>query len=277
MEKINCVCERKVKRIYKNLIEKTNIDRPISGAVLNIIANHIFTPDYQDIVGIDSTYRLHDCSFLDSHMQIEAPIITIHKKIEEKSYTPEGKGLYFLNSFSSLGIPFPENVAFKESNQINDIFQYYYVDSTDFLAIPVLDKTLQFFYREISDKLIAISEFYNSLLTDNSTTEGTFVLINVILLLFNAQEITKTVSDNNVKQMQSYIFNELQKLDENKNHKLPLINIDYRDNSEKVVYNVLEFRVINGFCKAFNRLSPESKKIIKNIFNETSRNSVFAS
>ena len=112
------------------------------------------------------------------------------------------------------------------------------------------------------------------MLNDNSTTEGTFVLVNILLLLFNSKELAKTIDNKQISKIQAYLFDELQYFSDNNEHDLNTIDVDFKDDSGNIIFSLLEFRILNGFCKAFNCMSVENKITIKNIFNEKSQNRV---
>lgn len=273
MKKINCICEKKVKIVYKHLKEKLIVNRPINGAVLNIISSNVFTLENSKTKGVYTSDYLHTGSLFNGRLQITAPLICKGKIPQKILYTPYNQNFYFLNSFQNSNNTSPKITDFKESKELIGVFKYYYVNSLP--KIPNVANHNVFSgssVHELTRKLEAISSFYNSLLKDNSTPEGSFVLTNILLLLFNSKEITKSVRPQQFSQMQSYLFNELQILDENIEHEISIINIDCKDDSGNIAYNLLELRILNGFCKAFNRLSSENKKIIKNIFNEKSQN-----
>lgn len=286
MGKINYAVEKDVIILYKHLCKKTSVNEPVSGAVLNLLTSKFFTQKNATIRGVDLSYCIHSSMLHNKQISIKAPIISRTPNIKGRIYNPNMESLYFLSSFCDSNITLPQNIAFKENKGMNDVFNYYYLDGKNIpngvfesLIFKIsniwpVKKNHNMLINETKEKIDAISEFYQNLLNENSTTEGTFVLINILLLLFNSEELAKTIDDKQISKIQTDLFEELQYFSDNNEHDLNTIDVDFKDDSGKIIFSLLEFRILNGFCKAFNCMSVENKITIKNIFNEKSQNRV---
>ena len=88
------------------------------------------------------------------------------------------------------------------------------------------------------------------------------------MLLFNSKTNNTAIRDKSLLKIKEYISNELQNLDTDDDYKMQLVSYDVKKSK---TYSLLEWRILNGFCSAFNSVSKNSKKHLRDIFNEKSK------
>lgn len=270
MEITRCVLEKNVKKVYCNLNRNYIDNEPINGAIINIVSKEMFEPICLTTDNIDDCYRLQTCDLSNTQLQIDTPIICTHHS-RDKVYCRIDESSYFLNSFYNDKYLFPEEAVFKENKSLSSIFKYYYLEKKDYVFQAINDKRPKLYIPEMTNNLNAISDFYSVLLKNHSTTEGIYILINIMMLLFYPTTNHTAIRSESLEEMKKYIFNQLQHLDEDASYQIELVSINYLDDEGNKVYNLLEWSILNGFCKAFNSVPEKSKKYLRNIFNEKSK------
>lgn len=273
MELIRCISEKKIKWVYCKLISNLTDNMSVNGAILNLLSNEFFELNPLPCDDINDCYWIQKYSLFNTQIQIDTPIICPNSS-KTKFCNKIDKNNYFLNSFYCQNRLFPQDALFKENNLLSSDFKYYYLEKKDCSLRKIEEKFSHLLFSEKNNNMDAVTDFYNALLKDNSTTEGTYILINIMMLLFNTKFQNTSIRSNSAEEMKNYICSQLQNLDNNANYEMDMINRDYTDDAGNQVYNLLEWRILNGFCKAFNSLTPEKKRYLRNIFNEKSKTSI---
>lgn len=261
MKTISCINEKQVKLLYKTITQNCEINRPISGCVLNIIMSNLFKPQPVFIESQSNSYYMQNNIVLDIPISIDAPLVLnevefAKNKRTTRIYQEISEKAYFFLSFNKTELVFPNNAYFKENKNFMDYFDHYSSNEKP----PNNSKE--------EEEIKAVALFYNKLLQKNPTYEGTVIIINVLKILFNSIKSNEHIRQSSLSVFNDYLFGQLQLLNEGTYETIQTLGNVYKN----ITFNSFEFKIITDFIASFNELTIKEKFVLRKIFNEKSRN-----
>lgn len=263
---VKCIdIEKAKKTIY---ILTREYKRPVSGAVLNIIIKNLFTGIICDI---NTNLGFQEFIYDDIRVSLFAPaIFNIKAKGMKQQKDKLFKSIdpFLFNSHVSLEIDFPSDLNIIEGQMYSGGFKYYSLYKK-YKNTP--QKHLRVNGVEFSqyEKMVAVENFYNVLLKNNSSEEGTLIQILVFQLLFNSLYSDETdITASGLKKIRSIISEESAKYEKDK-----FYNFSKYETGD-FEFNELEHKILREYILTFSQINSENKPVICHIFNEFSKNTI---
>lgn len=263
---VKCIDIEKAKKTIYNLTKKYN--RPVSGAVLNIIIKNLFTGIICDS---DFDFGVQEFTYDDISVSLSAPaIFNLNAKDMNQQRDNLFKSInpFSFNSHVSLNIDFPSDLNINEGQMYSGGFKYYnlYKKYKNTTPIHLQVNGVEFSQNE---KIEAVENFYNILLENNSSEEGTLIQILVFQLLFNSLYSDENdITDSGLKKIRSIISDESAKFEKDKFYNFSKYE---KDGFE---FNELEHKILQEYILTLSKIDSKNKPVICYIFNEFSKNTI---
>lgn len=263
---VKCIDIEKAKKTIYNLTKKYN--RPVSGAVLNIIIKNLFTGIIYDS---NLDFGLQEFIYNDITVSLSAPAIFNLKAkdmYQQKDDLFKSIDPFLFNSHVSLKIDFPSDLNISEGQMYSGGFKYYnlYKNYKETTRRHLKVNGVEF---SQNDKIAAVENFYNVLLKNNSSEGGTLIQILVFQLLFNSlYSDGNDITDSGLKKIRSIISDESAKFENDKFYNFSKYE---KDGFE---FNELEHKILHEYILTLSKIDSKNKPVICHIFNEFSKNTI---
>lgn len=261
---VKCIDIEKAKKTIYQLTKKYS--RPVSGAVLNIIIKNLFTG-----IICDSDYSfLQEFKYDDISVSVSAPAIF---NLKAKDMNQQKNNLFnsinpfLFNSYidSEPKKNFPSNLNINEGQMYSGGFKYYNLYK-DYKNTPPKHLKVNGIEYGQSEKMCAVEDFYNVLLKNNSSEEGTLIQILVFQLLFNSLYSDENdITESGLKKIRSVISEESAKFENDKFYNFSKYD---KDDFE---FNELEHKILQEYILTLSNIDSKNKPVICHIFNEFSK------